>query len=68
MLPARLAERLARALRDLHYGEVHLVVHDAQVVRIERIERVRLTVPPEAASMTDGRPTESSEVRHDEEL
>ena len=67
MIAASLAQRIERALRDLHHGEVHLVVHEAQVVRIERIERVRLTVSPEAACSPDGRPTDSSEVRRDEE-
>ena len=67
MLSASLAQRIERTLRHLHHGEVHLVIHDAQVVRIERIERVRLTVSPEAVSSPDGRPTEPSEVRHDEE-
>ena len=33
---------IAQALKDLRYGSVHLVVHDGRLVRIERIERIRL--------------------------
>lgn len=59
-------ERLERALRGLEHGSIQLVVHDARVVRIERIEHLRLTVTPEAASSTKaGRPTEGSEVCQD---
>lgn len=66
MLPPRILQRLERALRDLEHGSVELVIHDGHVVRIERIERLRLTVPPEAQHRLTGRPTESSEVRpHD---
>ena len=43
MLSPRLAKQLEGALRGLQYGSVHLVVHDAAVVRIERVERIRLT-------------------------
>ena len=66
MLSAALLKRLERSLQGLRHGAVHLIVHDAQVVRVERIERVRLTVSPEAAPADDdGRPTDPSEVRHD---
>ena len=43
---------------------MQLVVHDAQIVRIERIERVRLTVSAEAQSPISRQPTESPEVDH----
>ena len=82
MLSPGLAQRLERALRGLRHGSVQLVVHDAQVVRIERIERLRLpaalpreaagatqtglTVSPEASPVNVGQPTESSEGRHGE--
>ena len=66
MLSAALLKRLERSLQGLHHGAVHLIVHDAQVVRVQLIERVRLTVSPEAAPIDDdGRPTDPSEVRHD---
>ena len=65
MLPKEFVQELERALRDLRYGTVQLVVHDAQVVRIERLERIRLTGSPEAHSTT-GRPTPHAEVRQDD--
>ena len=63
MLPSDVADQLAHALRDLRYGSLHLVVHDGRIVRIERIERIRLTEPSEAQTPTLGRPTPSREVR-----
>ncbi len=59
MLPPALIQQLQNALRGLQYGSVHLVIHDAQVVRIERLERMRLTGPPEALTDITGRPTTS---------
>ena len=64
-LPASLVRRLEQVLRGLRYGTIQLVVHDAQVVRIERLERIRLTGAPEADFLTDGRPTTSEEVRQE---
>jgi len=54
MLSSALTQRIERALRGLQHGAVQLVIHDAQVVRIERVERVRLTVSPEAATSQEG--------------
>jgi hypothetical protein len=34
-------DAVQQALRDLHYGTIVLVVHDSQVVAIERTERQR---------------------------
>ena len=65
-LTPTLAQRLEQALRGLRYGAVQLVIHDTQIVRIERIERIRLTGSPEALSLTPGRPT-TTEVCHDDE-
>ena len=67
MLAPELSRRIEQALHELQYGSVQIVVHDAQVVRIERIERTRLTVSSEAVPTSDGRPTGISEVRHDPE-
>ena len=66
MLPKEFVQELERALRDLRYGTVQLVVHDAQVVRIERLEHIRLTGSPEARPTTTGRPTPHAEVRQDD--
>ena len=64
MLSPEIAKELEQALHGLQYGSVHLVIHDAKIVRIERVERIRLTAPPEAATTIPGRPTTSTEVRH----
>ncbi|GMV79167.1 MAG: hypothetical protein AMXMBFR7_03510 [Planctomycetota bacterium] len=34
--------QVERALRDLRFGSVELIVHDGRVVQIERKEKVRL--------------------------
>lgn len=36
-----LLERIARALETLEYGSIQIVVHDSQVVQIERTEKYR---------------------------
>ncbi|WNC13726.1 YezD family protein [Brevibacillus brevis] len=41
-LDDRLKEKIAEALENLEYGSVHIVVHDSQVVQIERTEKYRL--------------------------
>ncbi len=66
MLPRRTVQQIEHALRDLTYGSVQLVIHDAQIVRIERVERTRLTVPSEASYGDEGQPTDASEVCHEE--
>ena len=63
LLSPAVTQQLAHALRGLQYGAVHLVIHDAQIVRIERIERIRLTGSPEASPTIFGQPTPSLEVR-----
>lgn len=56
-----LTQQIQRALHGLQYGSVQLVVHEGQVVRIERVERIRLTGSPEAHQRNPGRPTASAE-------
>ena len=63
-LAAAVARRIAQALRGLEHGSIQLVVHDSQIVRIERVERVRLTVSTEACQQFSGQPTDSPEVDH----
>ena len=46
--PNELVSAVQKALEGLRYGTVQLVVHDSQLVRIERTERIRLTGLPEA--------------------
>ncbi len=50
MLEPTVSSSIECALRTLRYGSIQLVVHDGQVVRIERVERVRL--PAAAAAQT----------------
>jgi len=65
VLTPGLSQRIERALRGLTHGSIQLVVHEAEVVRIERIERVRLTVTAEANSQQRGHPTDASEACHE---
>ena len=65
MLTPPLVDRLEAALRHLEFGAVHLVIHGGNVVRIERIERVRLTESSEASPQPSGRPTATPEARRD---
>ncbi|GEM_PF-2441225 len=58
MVAPAVMQQLAQALAGLKYGAVQLVVHEGHVVRIERIERMRLTGTPEAMQ-SQGRPTGS---------
>ncbi|GED31672.1 YezD family protein [Brevibacillus centrosporus] len=46
-LDDQLRERVLKALEGLEYGSIHIVVHDSQVVQIERTEKYR--VPAEKA-------------------
>lgn len=41
------------AVNGLEYGEVHITVHDSRVVRIEKIERIRLGGHPGRNAPTD---------------
>ncbi|RAT97375.1 YezD family protein [Brevibacillus sp. Leaf182] len=44
-----LLEKIARALDGLEYGSIHIVVHDSQIVQIERTEKYRIPAEkPEA--------------------
>ena len=36
-----IALEILRAVRDIHYGSVEVVVHDSKVVQIERKEKFR---------------------------
>ena len=66
MWTPQIAKEVEHALRGLRYGSVQLVIHDEKVVRIERIERIRLTDSPEAFPEIPGRPTSATEARrHD---
>jgi len=61
MLSTVITQELEAALRGLRYGSIQLVVHDGKVVRIERVERIRLTDSSEAIQTVTGKPTPSME-------
>ena len=39
---SRIEETILQALKDLRFGSVEIIVHDSQVVQIERREKVRV--------------------------
>jgi hypothetical protein len=74
-LTSTVTQQLAGALKDLQYGSIQLVIHEGEIVRIERLERTRLpvassatqaglTVSAEAPLTSTGRSTTTSETRH----
>lgn len=44
---AEMVRRILRALTDLDYGSVEIIVHDSKVVQIERTQRSRFPQPLE---------------------
>lgn len=38
-------QEILRAVKGIRYGSVEIVIHDSQVVQIERKEKVRLDKP-----------------------
>ena len=64
LIPADIDQRILEAVRSLEYGSVEVVVHDSQVVQIERREKVRLgkvQAPP--ATPSDPHPVDSRRPR-----
>jgi hypothetical protein len=49
-----LLQALLRAIRNLRFGTLEIVVHDSKVVRIERRERIRLDVDSETQPRSGG--------------
>ena len=49
-----LLQTLLRAIRNLRFGTLEIVVHDSKVVRIERRERIRLDVDSETQPHSGG--------------
>ncbi len=54
--PVELVSAIRKALKDLRYGTVQLIVHDGQLVRIERTERIRLSSEELAQTKPAGNP------------
>ncbi len=46
-LPAELAGKLAKSLRDLRFGTLEIKIHDGKVMEIVEHRRVRFTGAPE---------------------
>jgi hypothetical protein len=44
---AEIVRRILRALSDLEYGSVEIIVQDSKVVQIERTQRSRFPLPLE---------------------
>ncbi len=63
MLPPETLQRIDQALTDLRHGSVQLIVHEGQIVRIERTQRIRLTVTPEALTIDNGQSSPTQEIR-----
>lgn len=38
---ARIQQEILRAVREVRYGSVEVVIHDAKVVQVERREKIR---------------------------
>jgi hypothetical protein len=49
-----LLQTILRAIRNLRFGTLEIVVHDSRVVRIERHERIRLDVDSETQPHNEG--------------
>ncbi len=56
MTEPTLMPTIQQALKDLRHGHVQIVVHEGQIVRIERVERIHLPQQTNHAQ----RPTEKS--------
>ena len=51
---ARLVKHLVEAVKGIRYGSVQITIHDGKVVRIERLERIRLTDSSETIENRSG--------------
>ena len=39
---AELLKRIIRAIREIHYGSVEIIIHNSRIVQIERREKIRV--------------------------
>jgi hypothetical protein len=42
----RLASMILRAIREIRYGSVEIIIHDSRIVQIERKEKIRMDTDP----------------------
>jgi len=38
----QLTQQILRALQDIRYGSVEIIIHDSRIVQIERKEKIRI--------------------------
>jgi hypothetical protein len=41
-----LTNTILRAIREIRYGSVEIIIHDSRIVQIERKEKIRLDTDP----------------------
>ena len=41
-IPADIAQEILRAVANIEYGSIEIVIHDSRVVQIERREKIRV--------------------------
>jgi hypothetical protein len=41
-----LATMILRAIREIRYGSVEIIIHDSRIVQIERKEKIRMDTDP----------------------
>ncbi len=49
-----IVSRITEAVAGIRYGTVQIVIHDSQVVQIEKAEKIRLHVSPARTDRTSG--------------
>jgi hypothetical protein len=42
----QMTQQILRALQDIRYGSVEIIIHDSKVVQIERKEKIRIEPNP----------------------
>lgn len=51
-LSPEIIEQIKRAVCSISYGTVQVTVHNARVVQIEKVEKIRIDAPSEELSQT----------------
>jgi hypothetical protein len=49
-------DKIAQAVRSIHYGTVQVTVHNARVVQIDKVEKLRLVHDVEDAGPSSSNP------------
>ena len=42
----QMATTILRAIREIRYGSVEIIIHDSRIVQIERKEKIRMDTDP----------------------